>query len=126
MFNIEGEALHKLNQASQEKQFIVEIGGQQFFFTKTQVAILSPIAFKHSLHQNSPFKINFPPDLNFFKLIECFEMIYSLFHSTAKVTILFKSLEYFIFLADFLDNRFLMEKCKKLHQLNLKISNSQL
>jgi hypothetical protein len=84
MFSLDGELLHKLNQFSENKNYVVRIGSQQFKFTKTQIALLSPIAFKHFIHQSDRFLIEIPSNFNVNDLISCFEQLHSLFHSTTK------------------------------------------
>jgi hypothetical protein len=91
----------------------MEINNEKFLFSKIQIALLSPSAFKYFLHQNLPLKIEVPEDLNSNTLIDCFINLYSLFDSSDHLTISTKTLNEFTFLADFLDNRFLMKQCKK-------------
>jgi hypothetical protein len=50
MFRIEGELLHQLNNSSEQEKYIIEVGNKKFKFTRIQIALLSPIAFKHFLH----------------------------------------------------------------------------
>jgi hypothetical protein len=115
MFFIDGELLHKLDQSSEEKNWIIQIGDKQFQYTKIQIALLSPIGFKHFLHHENPFIIDVPSFLNSDDSVSCFDQLNSLFHSAKELIISVENVQYFSFLADCLDNRFLMKKCKKVN-----------
>jgi hypothetical protein len=115
MFYIEGELLHKLNQGSQEKKYIVQIGNKKFKYNQIQIALLSPIIFKYFIQHKNPFVITIPSDLNLNGLISSFTQLDSLFHSTNELTISNRNVTLFSYLADFLDHRFLMKKCKKVN-----------
>jgi hypothetical protein len=86
---------------------------KQFKSAKGQITLLSPIAFKHFLHFENPFSIEIPSDLSVNDLISCYGGLDSLFHSTNELIVSAENVQMFSFLADFLDNRFLMKQCKK-------------
>jgi hypothetical protein len=77
---IEGDLLHKLNQFSEEKYYIIEVGTKEFLHSRIQIALLSPVAFRHFLH----FVIEITSYLNSDELVSCFEQLNSLFHSTSE------------------------------------------
>jgi hypothetical protein len=129
MFLIEGELLHQLNNSSQEKNCIIQIGKKQFKYTSIQIALISPIAFKNFIDHEKPFIIEIPSDLNLNDFISCFEQLDSLFYLTKELTLSTENVEIFSFLADFLDNRLLMKKCKKVNSnqsQQFKLSSKQL
>jgi enolase len=115
MLYIEGELLYKLNASTQESQYIVQVSNKQFKYNKTQIALLSPVAFKYFLHQNNPFILQIPSDFNSNEFISCFEQLNSLFYSTIELNLSVTNLKIFSHLADFLNNRILMIKCKKVN-----------
>jgi hypothetical protein len=129
IFGIEGEYLHKLNNSSLEKNRIIKIGNKQFKYSKTQIALLSPNSFKFFIHHENPFIIKTSSDLNSNHLISCYEQLDSLFHSTNEITISVEPVELFSFLADFLDNSYLIKKCITVNsnqQQKFKFSSKQL
>jgi hypothetical protein len=108
---------------------MIKIADKQFKYSKIQVALLSPIAFKHFLHHENPFAIEIPSHLNSNDLVSCFEQLDSLFYSTNELKIPISNVTLFSYLADSLDNRFLMKKCKKVHSNEnqiFKLSSKQL
>jgi hypothetical protein len=129
MLFIEGELLHKLSRSFQEKNYIIQISNERFEYNKIQVALLSPIVFKYFFHNKAPFEIEIPSDFNLTDLVSCFKQLDSLFYSTTEITISIANVKLFAYLADFLDNRFLMKKCLKVNSnqaQNFKISSKQL
>jgi hypothetical protein len=115
MFDIEGKLLQKLNQSSESNNYAIKISDKQFNYTKAQIALLSPIAFKFFIHHTGPFIIEIPSSFNHNDLLSCFKQLDSLFHSIKEITISTNNVKIFSFLADFLDYRFLMKKCKKVN-----------
>jgi hypothetical protein len=113
IFYIEGELLHQLNRTSESKNCVVKIGSKQFKYSKIQIAFLSPIAFKHFIHQTEPFRIEIPSHLKLNDAISCFDQLDSLFHSKSELIISPDNEPFFSFLAEYLDNRFLMKKWKR-------------
>jgi hypothetical protein len=95
MFCIEGELLHQLNQTSERKNYFIKIANKQFKYTKTQVALLSPIVFKYFIHQKDPFRIEILSDFQLNDMISCFGQLDSLFHSANELKISESNVKYF-------------------------------
>jgi hypothetical protein len=65
--------------------------------------------------------IKTPSHFSLNKLISCLKELDSLFHSANELIISISNVGCFTFLADFLDNRFLMKKCKKIKSTQTQI-----
>jgi hypothetical protein len=115
MLIIEGELLHKLNLSSALKNCIVQIGNKKFHYSKIQIALLSPFAFQYFFNHDTPFTILIPSHFKSNYFLDCFEQLNSLISSTSELHLSRTNVHIFSFLADLLDNRFLMKKCKKVN-----------
>jgi hypothetical protein len=65
--------------------------------------------------------IEIPSTLDVNSLVSCFEHLNSLFYSTKEIIISTSTINFYSFLADSLDNRFLMKKCRKVIQNQTQI-----
>jgi hypothetical protein len=112
MYYIEGSLLHQLNQNSEHKSWTIQIAHKKFQYSKVQVALLSPIAFKYFTHQQEPFRIEIPSDYQVNDVVYCYEQLDSLLRTTAELSLSDSNMRIFSFIAAYLDNRFLMKKCR--------------
>jgi hypothetical protein len=123
-FIFEGKDLHKLNQTLDNFNYSVQLSTSKYSFSLPQLPFLSVKAFNHFKHSIDPFTIpitskasktnNFSES----KLIQYFDQLVSLFHSSTELTVNEQNVEYFHYLSKVLDNRYLEKLCLLVKSFN--------
>jgi hypothetical protein len=103
--------IHNLNILSDQKKFIVIVGGEIFKYTLEQLAFLSPLIFSHFLTTDEPYQIEVPI-VDSICFLNCFKEIDSLFYSVSELLIPSQKVEYLFKIAELLGNPHLLETCK--------------
>jgi hypothetical protein len=110
-FVLRGKALHKLNQNSFQKEYVIQIGDIQYLFSRLQIAFLSLNALFHFEETNQPF-ILFPSEsIQISDLNSAFLSLIALFEDQTGLIIYEKNIKVMTFLAEVLDNPLLLFKC---------------
>jgi hypothetical protein len=135
IFRLEKQDFHKLGKLNQDNRYQVSINNdfndqsQSYFFTKEQILLLSPSAYKFIIANNEPFNIlSFQNeevndhDSDDYSLssakkdskafVKAFNDILSLFNKNESIQINEESKKYFVSIAEQLQNEGLLQACQ--------------
>jgi hypothetical protein len=124
-FTFERKDFHKLNQTLDKFNYSVQLLTNKYSFSLSQLPFLSVKAFNHFKHSIDPFTIPITSKANQIdnfsesKLIQYFDQLVSLFHSSTELPVNEQNVEYFHYLSKVLDNPYFEELClsvKSSHQ----------
>jgi hypothetical protein len=127
MFNIEGEAIHRLNQEEEGKQYIIKAENTLYKLSKMQVSLLFPDALNHFTDSSEPYFLDLPSESDSFiqysmkEFAYSFELLFSLFTTQAEITLTEENCQVFKFLSKVLDNPQLLARCQEITSKNSQV-----
>jgi hypothetical protein len=115
IFNeVDGEAIHRLDQLPIEKSYTISIGEFSFCFNQPQLLLISLTAFEHFGNTSDPFENVIASYLDLEQVAISFQELYSLFSKNSVIDITFQNVRFFEFLAEQLDNVTLLNLCQQI------------
>jgi hypothetical protein len=126
-FTLEKEALHRLEHISNLKKYCTQIGSHHYFFSFSQIALLSWNAFQHFLDNDQPFIIETQFGISVQDLKNLFNSFINLLQNQSELIINVKNVNALTYLAQKLDNTPLLLKCftsdatKQIFSFSLKV-----
>jgi hypothetical protein len=112
-FVLEREAFHQLYLNTIPKKYCFQVGSHHFYFSFSQVALLSLNAFQHFIVNVHPFVIQPYSEISNQVLLNNFKSLVELFHNQSELIIDENNVQTFTYLAQTLDNVPLLIKCLK-------------
>jgi hypothetical protein len=87
LFYLENAQIHKLSQITSSPNFTIIVEEHEFNFSKTQILLLSNLAFTHFQTESTPFVVNSSnSSLSKNEIIEVFSKVNSLFFDKTEIT----------------------------------------
>jgi hypothetical protein len=110
IFALSAESIHILNGFSSNMKLPTCIREKMYYYSFEQLAFLSPKVFLHYLESSQTFQVELT-SRNIDEFLKCFDQFDGLFRTSNSIQVNSSNVQFFIQIAEKLDNSFLMETC---------------